>query len=157
MSDPILVRIAHHIPGRTRLTMLSSRGETDLQSCAARLAASGGIHVEIRGASLILAHRIAPAQNIRAALQPPLEAAGFALAPPAPRHPIGKTTAAVSRLNSALSDASSGRMDLTNAAFLALIAGGFVQLARGNVAGPAITLFGQALTLALLQAKLQER
>ncbi|WP_234050059.1 MULTISPECIES: hypothetical protein [unclassified Xanthobacter] len=153
MSQPIEVRIAHHIPGRTRLAAAHPRGEADLQACAARLSQDGRLDVQVRGGSLILTHHLSSAEEIR----PALEKAGLSLVPPSPRHPIGKTSVAVSRINGALSEASGGSLDLLNIAFLGLVAGGFVQLARGNVAGPALTLFSQALTLALLHAKTQEQ
>lgn len=162
MPEPILVRLAHHVPGRTRLTAASSAAAADLKASAARLAASGALAVEVRGTSLILTHPGHwPALDWPSLGWPSaaaaLEAAGLILVPAAPRHPIGRTSAAVSRLNAALSEASDGRMDLTNAAFVGLIAAGMVQLARGYVAGPAVTLFGQALTIALLHARMQER
>ncbi|WP_454916509.1 hypothetical protein [Xanthobacter sediminis] len=162
MLEPIPVRIAHHVAGRTRLTAPASVAPADLQACAARLAASGGIAVEVRGASLILTHAGHwPALDWLSLGWPSsaaaLEAAGLLLAPVAPRHPIGQTSAAMGRLNAAFAEASNGRMDLTNAAFVGLVAAGIVQLARGHIAGPALTLFGQALTVALLHARIQER
>jgi len=156
------VRLAHRVPGRTRLTAPAAVAPADLQASAARLAASGGIAVELRGSSLILTHAGHwPALDWPSlgwpSLAAALEAAGLVLAPVAPRHPIGQTSAAIGRLNATLAEASNGRMDLTNAAFVGLVAAGVVQLARGNIAGPAVTLFGQALTIALLHARMQER
>lgn len=157
MPQPISVRIAHHIPGRTRLAAVPPVTKADLASCAARLSASGHVRVEVRGNSLIITHHVRASEDIRSALGTALNEAGLILAPSAPRHPIGKATAAVTRIDHTLAAASGGRMDLTNAAFVGLLAAGCVQLARGNVVGPALTLFSQALTLALLHSRMQER
>ena len=43
------------------------------------------------------------------------------------------------------------------AAFLLLVASGMVQLMRGQIAGPALSLFSQALTLAVLHGKAADR
>ncbi|MFG1417694.1 hypothetical protein V5F38_09150 [Xanthobacter sp. V0B-10] len=162
MPEPIPVRIAHHMAGRTRLTAPAEVSGDALRACAERIAASGAVSAVVRGNSLILTHaaalpRAAAPHGLPPSLAALLAEAGLAVAPEPPRHPIGRTASALGRLNGAFAQASGGRMDVTNAAFVALVAAGFVQLARGRVAGPAITLFGQALTLALLHDKLQER
>ncbi len=162
MPEPIPVRIAHHMAGRTRLAAPAEIPSDALRACAERITASGSVAAEVRGNSLILTYdeaapgAAAPGQlpHFLAAL---LAGAGLSVTPEPPRHPIGRTASALGRLNGAFAQASGGRMDVTNAAFVALVAAGFVQLARGRVAGPAITLFGHALTLALLHDKLQER
>ncbi|MDQ0504046.1 hypothetical protein [Xanthobacter agilis] len=152
MPDRIPMRIAHALPGRTRLVPLGQTDAEVLRSCAARLEELDGVTVAIRGNSLILTHRD-PWAEISAAL----DHVGLTLACHATRVPIATMAAAVGRLDARISAASAGRMDLTNAAFLGLMAGGIVQLVRGNLAGPAATLFSQALTLALLHTKAQER
>jgi hypothetical protein len=55
----------------------------------------------------------------------------------------------LSMANTAVGQVSGGRADLWSMAFAGLVVGGLVQLARGRIAGPALTLFGQAATLAV--------
>lgn len=150
MSTALRVRVAHQISGRTRLLCIGDRGPEALDACARRIAASGLARAEVRArsGSIVLTHTRPWPE-----LAPVLETAGLRVLPAPPRDPIGKVNNAVVQLNDALAGASGGRMDLANAAFLGLIGAGLVQLARGQVVGPALTLFSQALTLALLQAK----
>lgn len=151
-SEPIPLRLAHRIDGRARLTAPAHIGERELRARAARLTAAGHARAEVRGSSVILVH-----DGAWPALGAALEEAGFILSARPPIDPIGKTNAAIAHLNATIGQASDGRMDLTNAAFMGLIAAGFVQMARGRFAGPAFTLFSQALTLAVLHAKSLDR
>ncbi|MFG1480669.1 hypothetical protein V5F53_18735 [Xanthobacter sp. V4C-4] len=151
-SPSIPLRLAHHMERRTRFTAPAHVPEADLRARAARLSAGGQVQAQVRGASLIVSHDYSLAQ-----LGAALETAGLMLAPPPPLDPIGKANAAVARLNATISQASNGRMDLTNAAFMGLLAAGAVQIARGRIAGPGLTLFSQAMTLALLHAKSLDR
>lgn len=71
--------------------------------------------------------------------------------PPEPHDPIASMRDQLERTDGTIRRLTSGQADLSGAAFVALVAIGLVQLARGHVAGPAISLFGQAATVALLQ------
>lgn len=70
--------------------------------------------------------------------------------PPEPHDPIAAVRDQLARTDGTIRRLTSGQADLSGAAFVALVAIGLVQLARGHVAGPAISLFGQAATVALL-------
>ncbi|MGR7996867.1 MULTISPECIES: hypothetical protein [unclassified Xanthobacter] len=173
MSEFILVRVAHQTVGRTRLVALSPLDGSTLAACATRVNASGLARAEARPRSngLILTHAgpwQAVADSLHAAgLRLPagaeLAPAPVGAAPPArtPRrpagHPIGAAYDAFARSNAAVAEASGGRLDITNAAFLLLVASGMVQLMRGQIAGPALSLFSQALTLAVLHGKAAPR
>lgn len=120
------------------------------------LAESGVDRVEIRTVtgSIILTH--AARWETVAACLPGAGLVIVAAPPPPPQaDPIGEAGERVSEANLLLTLFSQGRLDLRNAAFLGLVVTGLVQLARGRVAGPALTLFGQALTLAMMRDRPQ--
>lgn len=161
------VRVAHQITGRTRLVVTRACDGDELSACAARITASGLARAEARPRSngLVLGHDQPWSQ-----LVPQLEQAGLQLSPAThgpvrlpkrgsaaaggpPSHPIGAAYDLFTRSNAAVATASGGRLDIANAAFVVLLASGVVQLARGQIAGPALSLFSQALTLAVLHGK----
>lgn len=149
---PVHARLAHLTPGRTRLALLGKVPHERLVVLADALAEAGIEKVEIRPhtGSIILIHD-APWDT----LAPALGKAGLKVAAPAPpepeQPPIEEASSRLAKADLMMALFTNGRLDLQNAAFLALALGGLVQLARGRVAGPALTLFGQALTLALLK------
>lgn len=149
MAIALRVRIVHQIAGRTRLVLLDQIDAGSLDDCVRRLAATGLARAEVRpnSRSLLLRH-----PGPWAALEPALAEAGFVLYSRGAATPIGMTRSTVARLDRALSTATAGRLDLANAAFLGLLGAGAVQVARGQLVGPALTLFTQALTLATLHA-----
>lgn len=151
MTDRIPVRVAHAMAGRTRLVALNPAATDALHARAALLAEQEGVSVAFRGSSLIVTHPVSGAD-----LPAMLDQAGLVLSAVATRDPISHATSLVHRLNAGFADASGGRMDFTNLAFMSLLAAGFVQMARGNITGPALTLFSQALTLAVLHGKAQQ-
>ncbi|MFS8038648.1 hypothetical protein ACI7BZ_17110 [Xanthobacter sp. AM11] len=148
---PLKARIVHQTEGRTRLALAAPATHERLVALADALAACGVEKVEIRTVtgSVILTHDT-PWPAIAGAVA----AAGLELftppPPPPPKDPIGETGDRLSQADLLVTLFSRGQLDVRNAAFLALVVGGLVQLARGRVAGPALTLFGQALTLAVL-------
>lgn len=150
-AAPLKARIVHQTEGRTRLSLQDTAAHDRLVALADALAACGVDKVEIRTitSSIILTHE-APWSSLAGRV----EAAGLqVLTPPPPpprKAPIQETEDRLSQADLLMTLFSRGQLDMRNAVFLALVAGGLVQLARGRVAGPAITLFGQALTLALL-------
>jgi len=150
MTIVLRVRVAHQIEGRTRLAAPPGVATAALHECARQLTASGLARVEVRPASgSLVVHHAGPWPQ----LAPALAAAGLEVAPPRPFDAIGLANSGIARLNGALSQASAGRLDLTNAAFLGLIAAGLLQLARGQTLAPASSLLNQALTLAVLHGK----
>lgn len=150
-AAPLKARIVHQTEGRTRLSLHDTAAHDRLVALADALAACGVDKVEIRTVtcSIILTHE-APWSS----LADRVAAAGLHLVtpppPPPPKAPIQETEERLSQADLIMSLFSRGQLDMRNAVFLALVAGGLVQLARGRVAGPAVTLFGQAMTLALL-------
>lgn len=150
----VYARIAHQTGGRTRLALTGTVPHARLVSLADHLAGVGIEKVEIRPGtgSIILTHAT-PWTGLKGAV----EAAGLKVsaAPPPPEEedPITETEGRLAKADLMMALLSKGKLDLQNAAFLALVLGGLVQLARGRVGGPALTLFGQALTLALLKER----
>lgn len=150
-AAPLKAQIVHQIEGRTRLALIGPAPHERLVALADALAAAGVDRVEIRTVtgSIVLTHGAA-----WASLAEHVEDAGLELCapppPPPPQGPIGEAEERLSYADLLMTAFSGGKLDMRNAAFLALVAGGLVQLARGRVAGPAVTLFAQAMTLALL-------
>ncbi|MDD3799572.1 MAG: hypothetical protein PHE36_10385 [Novosphingobium sp.] len=152
MTVPVKGILRHSMPGRLRVVLeqpLPARGE--LQALAAALAGVEGVReVEIRphSGSVIVRH-----DGDFERLEKALGEAGLAIeAEPEADEPVDLIEQVVERLSLAdtvLQRASSGKTDIWNVAFAALVAGGFIQLARGRVSGPALTLFGQAATVAM--------
>ena len=147
MSEPIQMRVAHQVAGRTRLVAVEAVTVDALASCRDRLAEVEGVRVEARPASrsLVVNH-----DQAWGALSGALEQAGVSIAAPAPHTPIEHTQALLTTLNDTMGRATSGRFDLINIAFVVLVLGGLLQASRGNLGGPAATLFTQALSIALL-------
>jgi len=146
------MRVVHRTSGRVRLEAPQLRGQLDE---ARRLAEAAGAvpgvsKAEARTAtgSLVIFHtgEWAP---LAAALG---EAFGVAIEEPEPQALAGPdalsaAAAVVDALDQGARRALGGRANLSELTFLALVAAGAVQLARGQVVGPASALFGQALTL----------
>ena len=140
------------MPGRTRVALKQpAPGRDALDRLAEALAAVAGIEaVEIRPhtGSLIIRH----GQDFDPASEAVL-AAGLRIVPSPesgpPLDPIQETIRQLARAEETLSRLTGGRADLWNIAFVALLAGGVAQLARGRIAGPAVTLFSQAATIAM--------
>ena len=145
-------RIRHQLPGRVRIGLEGPLPDVAALTDTARAIASvpGVEQVEFRPetASLLLRHR-GRFEPLAAALE---EAGLLVLAPAepvAPIDPVGETFERLERAEDLVGRLTGGRADLWSIAYLGLVAGGLVQLARGRVAGPAVTLFGQAASLAL--------
>ena len=68
-----------------------------------------------------------------------------------PMDPVAAVASGLAGANAAVGRMTLGRADLIGLAFIGLVGGGIVQMARGRIAGPALTLFGQAATLAMLR------
>lgn len=150
MAEPsIAARLVHATPRRLRAVMDTVPPRPALDALAAALAALPGIDaVEIRPAtgSVILRHAGGFDRGA-------LAGAGLALAaapapgPAASADPVAAAARAVAALDGEVRRLSSGQADLAGLAFMGLVAAGLVQLARGEVFGPATTLFAQAAEL----------
>jgi hypothetical protein len=144
--------LKHRMPGRTRVAMAGPLPPLEaLQSLAAALTEVDGVdHVEIRpqSGSIVIRHSRGY-DDIAAGLT----SAGLRIesAPPAApaADPIQETVDRLVQADAVLKRLSGGKADMWSLAFYTLVLGGFVQLGRGRVAGPAFTLFGQAASLAM--------
>ncbi len=147
MSQPIQMRIAHQVAGRTRLVATDTVTLDVLVACRDRLAETEGVRVEARpgSRSLVVNHGQA-----WASLSGVLEQAGVSITSHAPHTPVEQTKALLATLNDTMGRATAGRFDLINITFVVLVLGGLLQASRGNLGGPAATLFTQALSIALL-------
>ncbi len=145
-------RLRHQTGGRVRIGLESPLpDEAALQGLVEWLGGLRGVQtVEIRPTtgSLIILHdgEFAPIAKAIA------DAGTFTFLPPeeaAPIDPIGDTMHRLSAADAAIGRLSGGRTDLLSVVFAGLVIAGIAQMARGRVAGPALTLFGQAATLAM--------
>lgn len=150
---PVGARIIHQVERRTRLRLAGEPPHERLVALADALAAAGFDKVEVRPktGSVILTHTTPWASLSGAA-----EAAGLKLLPKAPEPPpknaITEAGERITQADFLLQMSTKGRLDLRNAVFLGLMTAGFVQLARGQVAGPALTVFSHAATLVFMDA-----
>lgn len=151
VDERVGVTIRHRLPGRIRIVVDAAvRSESVMVQLADALAALPGVEsVEPRSlsGSIVIRHRGVLGDDA-------LASAGLAVQPaPAPQavmgDPIRTTAERLSRVNQAVKNGTDGKLDLWGLAFGGLIATGVIQLLRGQVAGPALTIFGQAATLAL--------
>ncbi|TCT07801.1 hypothetical protein [Aquabacter spiritensis] len=152
-APPLSARIVHTLDGRTRLRLLGTPPHDRLIALADALAAAGIEKVDIRPrtGSIVLTH-----SGPLSGLSDALEEAGLHLLPriaEPQKDAVAEAGERVAQADLVLRLTSGGTLDLRNAAFLGLMAAGLVQLARGRIAGPALTLFGQAATLALMEAR----
>jgi hypothetical protein len=147
---PLAANIRHQLPGRVRLGLAMPLPErTVLGARAEAIAALEGVEsVEIRlsTASMLIRHQ-GDFEPIAARLA---ETGLAVILPEMPQpafDPIRQTVHKLGSVETALRHATGGAMDLRKALFVGLVGAGLVQLARGRIAGPALTLFGQAAGL----------
>lgn len=153
MAEPALQgRLRHQTGGRVRIGLDEPLpDDAALQRLAEWFNGLQGVQkVEIRPTtgSLIILHD-GEFEPIAKAIA---EVGALTLLPPkaaARIDPIGDTMRRLSAADATIGRLSGGRADLMSTVFAGLVLAGIVQLARGRVAGPAITLFGQAATLAM--------
>ncbi|MGQ7792221.1 hypothetical protein ACUN0C_07420 [Faunimonas sp. B44] len=153
--EPLRGRIRHRIPGRIRIAIEPPlQGEAALARFADAVSGIETVEaVEIRPStcSLLIRHGGCFEAIVRALADRDLLLLSEP-GPAAPLDPIAETLAGLDRAEATVMRLTGGRGDLWSLAFAGLVAGGFVQLARGRVAGPALTLFGQAATIAASRA-----
>jgi len=146
----VSLRVAHRAPGRVRLWSQALADDAGrLERLAGLLAAAPQVsRVQARPAtgSLIVFHHGAW-EPVAALLA---EATGAAVEEPPPREPpdlFDALAAAGERLDARARRATAGRADLDQMVFVLLALMGMVQLGRGRIAGPALTLFSQAISI----------
>ena len=146
-AEPVRVRLVHVTAGRARLRLGPTVEEDAMRALADRLLGLGGIRrvlVRPNTGSLILESGLGEGE-LRALLE---GAEAIRIEPP--RHPPPVSQAAgfgLLKLDADLKARTDNLLDLRGALGLALIGGGIVQLARGQVAGPATTLLMTAYSL----------
>jgi hypothetical protein len=151
MAEP-LARLVHSAPGRVRLRVPLMEGDPAeahrLFEATTGLAGVSKVEARPATGSLVIFHTgpWAPLAEAFAA------ATGLALAAADEVEPLGANALDASAdmleaLDRAARRAFGGRTDLSELAFLGLVAAGAVQAARGQLVGPATTLFSQALNL----------
>jgi hypothetical protein len=158
MSQPSKViagQIRHQIPGRVRIVLARPLPTRDaLERMAEELAALPEMEaIEVRpGSGGLIVHHVGDFDT----LLDGLARAGLKVTPAAepaeesePVDPIRAVGEKLAAVDKAIAQASGGRVDLWGAAFVTILAAGVIQLGRGRIAGPALTLFGQAATLAM--------
>ncbi|WP_374573340.1 hypothetical protein [Phenylobacterium sp.] len=143
------MRLVHKSAGRVRLEAPGLRGDlAEARRLAEAVGALAGVSkVEARAAtgSLVIFHTGEWAEfskNLSEALGAPIEAAAVV-----ERDALASVGDFVEALDQGARQALGGRTNLSELTFLALVLAGAVQLARGEVVGPATTLFSQALNL----------
>ncbi|MCS6878939.1 MAG: hypothetical protein RMK73_05760 [Geminicoccaceae bacterium] len=149
MAEPEPARIVHRLPGRVRLRIDRRRYDTAwFDALALELALSErvrSVEVNPRTASVLVYHE-GPLEP----LLDELAARGFVRVESlAPREiPVAQRLAErAGALDDRLRRATAGELDLRGAALLALLLLALVQVIRGQVAGPAVSLLWYASNL----------
>lgn len=155
--DPVRALLRHRTSGRVRLVLEAPTPDRErLEHLAQALVGVAGVtEAELRPStgSVILRH-----EGTFEAILPLLARAGLRVGVPDDKHqdaetepldPVKEIAGLLGQSDAALARLTGGRLDLWGASFSLLLAAGAVQLARGRIAGPALTLFGQAATLAM--------
>jgi hypothetical protein len=144
--------VVHQTEGRVRLHVPDLVGQPAegrrLAEAASGVAGVSKVDVRPATGSVVVFHHGAW-EEIGATLA---AAAGMIITPyepaPAPQvNAMDASTAFLDAFDAGARRAFGGRTDVSELAFLGLVTAGAVQLARGEIFGPAATLFAQALTL----------
>lgn len=150
MADAEPARLVHRLPGRVRLKVDGRRGDRDwFDAVALELALvetirsveasplTGSLLIHHEGPLERLVDELAGRGLVRVETLEPREV-------PLP-HRLAERAAAV---DAGLRRATAGELDLRGAALLGLLALAIVQAARGQLAGPAVSLLWYASSLA---------
>ena len=150
-SAALTAQLRHRIPGRTRIRLQDPVPDPErLEELADQLSALAGVDaVDINPGtgSVLFRHEHAYDPLIAAAEAKLIDT--LPAPKPEPFDPTGELIKRIGQLDTMAIRASSGRFDAMEVTIAGLVLGGLVQMARGRVAGPALTLFGQAVTLAM--------
>jgi len=143
--------IVHQVRGRLRLRIREKRQDPDyFQAVCVRLEALPGVigvSCNNTTGSLLLLHPELP----YAELAPQLQGLDlFELVDgPEPKTPaLAPVFEGFSRINDAVAEGSTGKIDLRSLAFIGLMGLSAQQIYRGNIVGPAVPMLLGALTLA---------
>jgi len=154
VTKPAVARISHHIPGRVRIKVRTQRGNsTYFRDAIASLTdnpAVEGVEANPRTGSMLIKYS-GPLENILASAE---EEMLFSL--------VGIEPEEVAVLDRLFEDhlapladipaaLSAGEFDFGSLAFLGLVIMSMVQIARGNVAVPAITSLWYATNVLLMR------
>ncbi|NJD06463.1 MAG: hypothetical protein FIA97_08175 [Methylococcaceae bacterium] len=147
--------LVHRVPGRARLKFPAFRGNREFFANLNRQLEGrpGVLAITVNAAtgSLLLEHDLStPLEHI---LEPPVREGLFDYVeqeppPPAPVPApslVAVAAKGVDLVNQGLAATSGGRVDLPSVYFLAHIGMGILEVTRGHVMPPAITLFWRAL------------
>jgi len=152
------IQLVHRTHGRVRLHVPAIVGRPDegrkLAALTADLTGVSRVQARVTTGSLVIFH-LGEWESIQSQLE---AAAGHPVVPsPEPFSggptAMQRTAVVVESLDQGTRRASGGRTDLSELAFLGLLVAGAIQVARGKMVGPAITLFSQALTLMGVRAR----
>lgn len=150
---PLPVRLRHRITGRTRFGLMAPLPDRDmLRDLADHMAGLDGVEsVEIRisTGSVLVHHR----NSFEALSGTLIRERLLFIVPDRPEpafDPAARTAQALAGVEATVMAASGGAVDLRKSLFTLLVLAGLVQLARGRIAGPAVTLFAQAASLMAL-------
>lgn len=159
MPDPapaVTATVVHFLPGRIRLRF-RGMAAADLATLREQIASLPGV-TEVRadsrtGSMLILGDAVS-----YGALEAASRRAGHALeraeeARPLIDHLSNRLEAADQRLR----QASGGGLDIASVAVLVLLGTAVIQMARGRIAGPAITILWYAASTVLMARSLRNR
>ncbi len=152
MPEPLKARLAHQIPGRVRLRLEGEAADLEeLGRLADTIAAMPGVRrVDIRSdtGSILIRH-----SGAFDSIAEGLGAVGLTLLPAIVADemvdPIGDVSRELGQVGASFGKLTGERVDFWSAAFLGLVGIGLWQLANGRVAGPALTVLGQAATIAM--------
>lgn len=142
--------IVHQLRGRLRLRIREKRLDSDyFQEVSARIESLDGVtevSCNATTGSLLLLHPELPFVDLEPRLND-LSLFEMVTEPEITATPLEKVSNGFSWLNQAISETSSGDLDLRSLAFLGLIALSIQQIMRGNIMGPAIPMLFNAMSL----------
>ncbi len=146
MAEPAAARLVHRLPGRLRLVLDEGRRAADrLDRLAVELALVEGVRsVAVNPLTgSVLVHHDGPAEALveRVRSRGLLRVDSLEPREPALRERLARRLA---RLDRTIDRATRGELDLAGAALLGLLLLALVQLARGRIAGPALSLLWYA-------------
>lgn len=150
MAEPEPARLVHRLPGRVRLKIDGKRGDRAwFDALALELSLSEGIlavDANPLTGSLLIRHE-GPLERLLGELA---ERGSLHVASLEPQEiPLGRRLAQrAAAVDESLRRASAGELDLAGAALLGLLLLALVQAARGQLAGPAVSLLWYASSLA---------
>jgi len=155
MASPAIAFVVHRLPGRVRIKFPAARGNRSwLDALAERLGDCPAVAaVQTNPATGSLLIELAAASQLEAVLAYAEDEGLFRCGEGEPPSALPDPPASLSALaakgvdlvNRGVQAGSLGRMDLPSVYFLAFLGMGVLELRRGHVMPPAVTLFWRAL------------